>query len=492
MASKQVRGRAAISAPRGIRYGIGCETHYLQTSARPRAHLGLHEPPCGGAMKIPEIIVVRTVHRPGSLARVLNVLGEAGIVVEGLTARKRDHEHTVWEISVDVDAESNLDLAGAIDALDNAEVLGKSDRVFNRHRGGKIQVQSRQPVQSLEMLRDVYTPGVARVCLALAEDPQCTKEFTALGRTVAIATNGTAILGLGDIGPVAGMPVMEGKAALMSELAGLSGVPLLVERRDVEGFVEAVAAVSASFGAIQLEDVAAPECFDIEAALVERLNKPVMHDDRHGTAVVVLAGLLSAARAVDFDLSASVIGQVGLGAAGIGICELLQHYGVSGLLGADLDPRARQRLERLGGRPAELERIMQEADVVIATTGVKNLIRPEMIRPGQVIFALSNPEPEIEPEAALARGARFATDGKIVNNVLGFPGIFRGALDADAPRITVEMLLAAADALSARATADSLVPDPLELEVHAAVARAVAAAGPQVPPRRPCPTPASR
>ena len=240
--------------------------------------------------------------------------------------------------------------------------------------------------------------------------------------------------------------------------------------------VEIIVAIEKSFGAIQLEDFAAPACFEIETQLRRRLQKPVLHDDQHGTAVVVLAALHNAARRTGRPLKDSVIGQIGLGAAGIGIVRLLRAQGIRRILGTDLSEAALARLVALGGERATLEQVMAHCDVVIATTGVRGLIRPELVRPGQVIFALSNPDPEIEPIVALQRGAALAEDGKGINNVLVFPGLFKGALDARAGAFTDRMLMAAADSIARQAPAADLVPDPLDIAVHAAVAEAVRAA----------------
>ena len=425
------------------------------------------------AMKIPEILLIESVHRPGSLARILTVIGEEGIVVQHLAALRREQDKTTWEITLEMDPAAGARLEERINSLPNARVLGRSDRVFNRHRGGKIRTISSIDIASPQILRDVYTPGVARVCLAIRDEPALARDFTAIGRTVAIVTNGTAVLGLGDIGALAGMPVMEGKAALMACRAGLSGVPILVEEKDPARLVEIVAAIAPSFGAIQLEDIAAPACFEVEDALQARLSIPVLHDDQHGTAVVVLAAVRNAGRQAGRRVSVSTVGQVGLGAAGIGIARLLMSRGTRRILGADLNAEAIERFERLGGEPANLDRVMAEADIVIATTGVPGLIRAAMVRPGQVILALSNPDPEIEPQAALAAGAAFAADGKSINNVLGFPGLFRGALEARARKFTDEMLVAAAEAIADLAAESALVPDPLDPRVHDAVAEAV-------------------
>lgn len=427
-------------------------------------------------MKIPEIIVVETIHQPGSLAKVLQVIAEAGFAIEHLTALRREQGRTLWEITLELDEETDRSLYERIDRLPNARFIGKSDRVFARHQGGKIRMIASLPINTLQVLRDVYTPGVARVSLAIASDPEKVHDYTNLDRTVAVVTNGTAILGLGDIGALAGLPVMEGKAALFADLAGLTAVPILLRERDPARVIETVAAIEMSFGAIQLEDFAAPECFEIEAGLRQRLAKPVLHDDQHGTAVVVLAALINATGRTGRQLHECVVGQIGLGAAGTGIVRLLSAYGVRKILGADRSAAAIERLRALGGEGAELEELMARADIVIATTGVRNLIRPESVRAGQIVFALSNPDPEIDPLAAMQRGAAFAADGKGINNVLAFPGLFKGALAARARAFTDAMLRAASEAIARLASGGELVPDPLDKGVHNEVAAAVQAA----------------
>jgi malate dehydrogenase (oxaloacetate-decarboxylating) len=424
-------------------------------------------------LKIPEILLVETPHKPGSLARVLQVVGESGLLVENLNAVRRDQDRTIWELTLEFDEIVDQGLIERIDGLPEIRVIGKSDRVFDRHRGGKIETVAKVPLTSVQQLRDIYTPGVARVCLSIRDDPALVREYTNIANTVAVVTNGTAVLGLGDIGPLPGLPVMEGKAALFWHLAGISGVPILIDETDPRRVSDIVSAIAGGFGAIQLEDIAAPACFEIESDLRRRLDRPVLHDDQDGTAVVTLAALIRAMEQVGRRLEECVVGQIGLGAAGIGISRLLLRSGVGEMLGTDVDDAAFGRFETLGGKRSSLAEIMGAADVVIATTGKRDLIPPGMVRPGQVILALSNPDPEIEPVVAIRHGAAVAADGKSVNNVSGFPGLFRGALDAAAPRFTAAMLIAAAETLAAHAPEDQLVPDPLDRGAHRAVADAV-------------------
>jgi malate dehydrogenase (oxaloacetate-decarboxylating) len=424
-------------------------------------------------MKITQILLLEVVHAPGNLSKVLAVVGDAGVPVQALQSLDRKQNRTRWELTVEMESGEVEAMCAEIDKLPIAKVIGSSDRVMRRHEGGKIEVKSRSSIDDLQVLRDIYTPGVAHVCLAIEKDPSLARKYTSLAHTVAIVTNGTAILGLGDIGAVAGLPVMEGKAALFQIFAGVSGIPILLETKDAGEIIKAVEAIAPSFGAIQLEDIAAPECFEVEDALRAKLKIPVLHDDQHGTAVVVIAALINAARITGVNLEECVIGQIGLGAAGLGISQLLMRFGVHQILGADLSKDAQARLKDIGGIPAELDFLMEHADVVISTTGVKGLIKPEMVREGQIIFALSNPDPEIEPAIALEQGARFAADGRNVNNVLAFPGLFRGALDAGVNKFTDSMLLAAAHAIADAAPEGELIPSPLSHHAHDMVAKAV-------------------
>ena len=373
------------------------------------------------------------------------------------------------------DLEHAADLAKDLGALDGVQVAWYHDRAFMAHESGKLRVDATREVRTNQDMRDVYTPGVARVCTAIAEYPELARRFTTIGRTVAICTNGTRVLGLGDIGAVASMPVMEGKAIFYTQLAGISAVPILIDTKDVDEFVETVVRIAPGFGGIHLEDISAPECFEIERRLIDALDQPVMHDDVHGTAVVTLAAAIVACRDAGLRLDEAVVGQIGLGAAGFGIASLIKDSGARRVIATDPGEAARARAATCGIEPvADLETVMREADVVVATTGVPGLIRPELVREGQVILALSNPSPEITIEDALAAGAASAADGTVVNNVLGYPGMFRGALLAGANAMTTDMKRAAAWAIAGLTVeADQLVPDVLDPKVHQCVAEAV-------------------
>jgi malate dehydrogenase (oxaloacetate-decarboxylating) len=269
------------------------------------------------------------------------------------------------------------------------------------------------------------------------------------------------------------MPVMEGKAVFYRQLVGLGAMPILVDTKDVDEFVDTVVRIAPTFGGIHLEDISAPECFEIERRLIEALPQPVMHDDVHGTAVVTLAATMVACRQIGVMLKEQTVGQIGLGAAGFGIASLMVDAGVRRVLACDPNPMSHDRAREHGIEIADFETVMTEADVVVATTGRRGLIHPEMVRPGQVILALTNPDPEIDPDEALRAGAAFAADGRSVNNVLGYPGIFRGALQANARQITTPMKLAAAWAIAGLTVESELVPDVLDRRVHEHVAEAV-------------------
>ena len=417
---------------------------------------------------------VRQPHRTGQLATVAGAIAEGGGLIGDVTTINVGRDSSIREITLAVEDHDQAErIVHILNDLEGVEVLWSRDRALLRHEGGKLVIGSTRPVRTVQDMRDVYTPGVARACVAISENPSLAGELTMIGRSVAICTNGTRVLGLGDIGPVPSMPVMEGKAVFYHQLANVSAMPILVDTKDVDEFVETVVRIAPTFGGIHLEDISAPECFEIERRLIELLPKPVMHDDVHGTAVVTLAAVLVACRHAGLTLQEEVVGQIGLGAAGYGIAALMADAGAKRVLASDPNPRSHERARKKGIELSDLETVMAEADVVVATTGRQGLIDPSLVREGQVILALTNPYPEIEPEAAIEAGAAFAADGTSVNNVLGYPGIFRGALLAGAEEITLGMKLAAAETIADLTQQSELVPDALDPNVHQSVATAV-------------------
>jgi malate dehydrogenase (oxaloacetate-decarboxylating) len=424
-------------------------------------------------MPVDYVYRIEQPHVSGQLARVCQRIADADGLIGDMVTIQIGRERSIREISVEVRDDGQAKrVAGMLGELDGVHVISYFDRALQAHVGGKLAVEVMKPVTTLQQVRDIYTPGVARVCLAIAEDPPLANRFTMIGRTIAICTTGTRVLGLGNIGAVASMPVMEGKALFYRQMAGISAIPILIDTEDPDEFVATVLRIAPGFGAIHLEDIRAPDCFDIEVRLIEALDVPVMHDDVHGTAVATLAAALAACANVGVELTASSVGQIGLGAAGLGIASLMVDAGARLVSASDPDESAHARARERGVEIGSLEQVM-ESDIVVATTGRPGLIEPGMVREGQIILALSNPDAEISPTAALAAGAAFAADGASVNNVLGFPGIFRGALLAGAEEISTRMKLAAAGAIAALTSASELVPDALDPKVHEQVAAAV-------------------
>ncbi|MGI9020081.1 MAG: NAD-dependent malic enzyme [Solirubrobacterales bacterium] len=416
-------------------------------------------------------------HVSGQLAKVCGAIADASGLIGDVLTVQVGRDRSIREISVEVrDHGQAKRVAGDLARLDGVRVLSYYDRALQRHEGGKLAVAGLVEMESLQDMRDVYTPGVARVCTAIAEEPALASRFTMIGRTVAICTNGTRVLGLGNIGARASMPVMEGKALFYSQMAGLSAIPILIDASEPDEFVETVLRIAGGFGAIHLEDISAPECFEIEPRLIEALDIPVMHDDVHGTAVSTLAAILVACDQAGIALGGATVGQVGLGAAGLGIATLNVQAGAAAVIASDPQEASHGRARERGIEVTQFEDVMARADIVVLTTGVPGLVKAPLVRKGQVILALSNPDPEITPRDALAAGAAFAADGSLVNNVLGFPGIFRGALASGAEAISTGMKLAAAKAIAGLTEESELVPDALDPAVHRAVAEAVAQA----------------
>ncbi len=426
--------------------------------------------------------IVRTIrckntNVPGTLGKLTTTIGQAGAEIGNIVTVHLGHHYTVRDIDILIDSEEHLEqLVNEVVNLAGSTILEVRDDVLEVHKSGKIKMISTVPINSLDNLRKVYTPGVAEVCRLIVDQPSWQDTYTSIPYSVAIVTDGTAILGLGDIGPVAGMPVMEGKAALLQQLADVSGIPILLSTTDPDEIVETIVRIAPTFGGIHLEDIASPRCFQILERLQKELSIPVMHDDQQGTAVVTLAALLNACKRINITLEDAKVGLIGLGAAGLSIGKFVLRFTGNPALGTARSEASRIRHAEAGGTPSSFEEIMQTADIVIATTGVSGLIEPGMVRKGQIIFALSNPYPEIMPEAALAAGAALAVDGRTVNNLIGYPGIWRGTLDSKATMINFEMLRAASLAIDRATGEGELVPSPIDPGVHLAVTHSVARA----------------
>jgi malate dehydrogenase (oxaloacetate-decarboxylating) len=417
---------------------------------------------------------LRSVHRKGQIARIAAAISDAEGLIGDIQTVNLTRGQSIREITIECrDHDHANEIAERLEATDGVTLLWCRDRALMKHEGGKLTIEPVNRVESIQQMRDVYTPGVAQACRAIAADPKKVSDYTMIGRTVAICTNGTRVLGLGDIGPRASMPVMEGKAVFYRQFAGISAMPILIDTRDVDEFVATVERIAPTFGGIHLEDIEAPACFEIEERLIDSLDMPVMHDDVHGTAVVTLAAALVGCRRAGTEFGDAVVGQIGLGAAGYGIASLMKAAGAKRVIASDPNEASHARARDEGIEPVEYDELMQAADVVVATSGQPGLIDPGDVKDGQIVLALSNPDPEIDPKQALDAGAAFAADGSAVNNVLGYPGIFRGALLAGAQAINTPMKVAAGHAIAALAEESELVPDVFDPEVHERVAAAV-------------------
>ena len=433
--------------------------------------------------------------------KIISAVSDAGGVITGLDVSDPGTETTVVDLSALVhDADHAESIRDTLNGIDGCKVDKVSDSVFLVHLGGKIEVGIKVPMRNRTDLARAYTPGVARVCLAIAENPSDARNLTIKRNTVAVVTDGSAVLGLGNIGPEAAMPVMEGKAALFKKFANVDAWPICLDTQDVDEIVRTVEIIAPGFGGINLEDISAPRCFEVERRLRERLNIPVFHDDQHGTAVVVLAALINASKLVKKELSSLRIVMSGAGAAGAAVAYLLLHAGVESIMLFDskgavstartnLDPDRTELAKRtnLGMFTGSLSQALVDADVFIGLSQ-PNLITAadvEKMAKDSIVFALANPDPEINPIEA-AKFAKVVATGRSdfpnqINNVLAFPGIFRGLLDSGAIDITEEVLMASAKAIADCVSENALssvyiVPSVFDSSVAPAVAAAVIAA----------------
>jgi malate dehydrogenase (oxaloacetate-decarboxylating) len=447
------------------------------------------------------IMRVEMHNHPGSFAVLTEAIHDAGGTISGLDMHAATKERVVRDVTISVPSDAIADdVRAAIEALDGARIISASDATFLAHLGGKIRVEPKIPVKTRQDLSTVYTPGVARVSMAIAADPRKAFQLTIKRNTVAVVTDGTAVLGLGDIGPLGALPVMEGKAMLFRQFGDIDAFPICLDAKEVDEIVETVVRIAPVFGGINLEDISAPRCFEIEERLIDALDIPVMHDDQHGTAVVILAALINAAKVVGKALHDLQIVISGSGAAGTATIKMLLDAGVRDVIPVDRSgaltregryesPYKRWLVERCNreNRRGSLSDVLPGTDVFIGVSAPGVLQPEDVARMARdpIVFAMSNPIPEIMPDLVAPFAAVVATGRSDfpnqVNNLLAFPGIFRGALDVRARRITERMKRAAAFAIAGivgddERSPDYIIPSIFDPRVRDAVGKAVAAA----------------
>jgi malate dehydrogenase (oxaloacetate-decarboxylating) len=422
---------------------------------------------------------------------------KAGGLVTALDVTASGHERIRVDVTCAATSTAHADeLVAALRSVEGVTIDKVSDRTFLVHLGGKLEINSKVPIRNRDDLSLIYTPGVARICTAIAENPEDARRLTIKRNTVAVVTDGSAVLGLGNLGATAALPVMEGKAALFKRFADIDAFPICLDTQDTDKIVEVVQAIAPVFAGINLEDISSPRCFEIEARLRELLDIPVFHDDQHGTAIVVLAALYNALKVVGKDIESIRVTMSGAGAAGRAIATLLMEAGVSDIVAADrvgVIHRGRDRLHGAAewfikntnprGVTGTLRDALAGADVFIGVSGPNILTGDDIatMADGSIVFALANPDPEVDPIAAAEHAAVVATGRSDypnqINNVLAFPGVFRGLLDAHSKTVTSEMLLAAARALAKTVSDDELNPAYIMPSVfHPGVSETVAAA----------------
>ncbi|NNE67656.1 MAG: NAD-dependent malic enzyme [Pyrinomonadaceae bacterium] len=441
-------------------------------------------------------------HGPGKLGEITTAIGEAGGDIGAIDIVRVGDGFIVRDITINAGSvEHNAEIVSSVSKIDGVVVEHASDRTFLMHLGGKIETVSKVPLKTRADLSMAYTPGVARVCEAIAKDPEKAHTLTIKKNTVAVVSDGTAVLGLGNLGGAAAMPVMEGKAQLFKEFAGVDAFPICLDTKDSDEIVQTVKNIAVAFGGINLEDISAPRCFEIEERLVEELDIPVFHDDQHGTAVVVLAALLNALKIVDKKLEDIKIVVNGIGAAGVACTKIAMAAGVKNIVGCDTSGALfRGRNENMNwikdwfarhtnpdNESGGLKDVIKGADVFfgLSVPGVIDVSDLKKMAKDPVVFAMANPDPEIYPEEALGHAAVMATGRSDypnqINNVLCFPGIFRGALNVRASKINEEMKIAAANAIAGIVSDDELcedyiVPSVFDKRVAKYVAKMVARA----------------
>jgi len=453
---------------------------------------------------------VELPHESGTLSKVTAAISKAGGAIVAVDTVEAGGAGSIREITIDCESQDHRGrVITAVQSVREARLVETTDRTFELHRRGKIHTGLAAPLKTRDDLSMAYTPGVARVCTAIAENRQKAFKYTIKANTVAVVTDGTAVLGLGDIGPEAAMPVMEGKAMLFKEFADVDAFPIALDTRDPDEIVQVVKLIAPTFGGINLEDISSPRCFEIEQRLIEELDIPVFHDDQHGTAIVVLAALINALKIVGKTMEDLRVLVLGLGAAGVACTRMLQAAGVSEIVGCDRRGAiSTEREDYVSGEMTSIKRwyaehtnadcvsggpneVIDSCDLLLGLSGTGPIEPSSLARMARdpIVFAMANPTPEVMPDEA-AGHVRIMATGRSdfpnqINNVLCFPGIFRGALDTRAPAITEEIKHAAAEAIAAvvaddELAEDNVIPSVFNRDVAPAVAEAVArAAGDQ-------------
>jgi malate dehydrogenase (oxaloacetate-decarboxylating) len=438
-------------------------------------------------------VEVKIPNHPGMLTHVVQAIGEAGGDIGHIDVVRSNREFITREITIDASSQEHAEeIVQALKTQPQIEILSVSDRTFALHQGGKLITTGKVPLAGQDELAMAYTPGVGRICMAIAEQPERVYELTMKSNTIAVVTDGSAVLGLGNIGSEAALPVMEGKALLFREFGDLNAFPVCLTTQDVDEIVETVKRIAPVFGGVNLEDISAPRCFQVEQRLQRELNIPVFHDDQHGTAIVVLAALTNALKLVNKSLPSVCIVINGAGAAGIAIARLLQKAGAEkiylcdrqGIVSPDRRDLTPEKQEFAVTATGTLADALEGADVFLGVSG-PGAVTQDMLKTmaqDAIVFAMANPIPEIQPELAQGLVAVMATGRSDypnqINNVLAFPGIFKGALNCRAATITTKMYLEAARAIAALVSpqelrADYIVPSVFDARVAPAVAAAV-------------------
>lgn len=423
---------------------------------------------------------IKIHNKPGKLGQITTAIGQAGGDIEGIDIVSVGKDFLIRDITVNAASEHHDDeIVQAVRDIDDVEVVNVSDRTFLMHLGGKIEIASKMQLKTRSDLSMAYTPGVARVCEAIAKDPEKAFNLTIKKNMVAVVSDGTAVLGLGDIGPAAAMPVMEGKAQLFKEFGGVDAFPICLDTKDPHEIVQTIKNISVAFGGINLEDISAPRCFEIEERLKEELDIPVFHDDQHGTAVVVLAALINALKIVNKKMEDIKVVVNGVGAAGVACSKIVMAAGVKNIVGCDQTGALYEgRTEKMNWvkdwyarntnpqkEKGNIHDVIKGADVFFGLSAPGVITRDDLkaMAKDPIVFAMANPVPEIMPEEAMDLVAVMATGRSDypnqINNVLCFPGIFRGALNCRASQINEEMKLAAANAIAGIIGDDELHPD---------------------------------